>query len=295
MGLHIHVGVHKTATTHLQRCISAVEPQLMDRDIMFLGPQTLRANPVDLRSLLDGDRSATERWRKTRNVLRGVLADHRDMLISEELLLGGLDPERFLGRDGQIYTTAEERLANLFRLLGARDATLFLALRSPADFLTSVFAEQMRFGGELNIAEYIGDFDPVLLDWPGLVTRLLKAGATRVVCWRYEDLAAVRSKILRRRLGQRIAGLIPDLRPVRLGLSPAAYRMIEENSASVAVEERQVLVARAMKAHPKRRNDPPLRIFDPAIHALCEQGYDRDCARIAAMPGVEFLRPADTA
>lgn len=290
MSLNIHLGAHKTATTHLQRCLGAIEADLLAHELMFLGPDTLRGAPLDLRALLNNPDRHPKRRDAARTLLRGLRAEHRDLLISEELILGGLG-QRLLGPEGRIYQDAGQRLRNLLTLLGNPDVTLFLALRSPADFLTSLFGEQMRHGGPVRIEDFLDGFDPVSLSWSDLVARLLKGSqAGRIVCWRYEDTAAIRPVLLTRLLGSDLAARVPDLPPVRVGMSAAAYQMVLEKAGQG--EGVKMLTNRALNAHPREGGEARMQLLSPAVHKQCEHAYDDDCRNVAAMARVEFLRPA---
>lgn len=291
MSLSIHLGIHKTATTHLQQSIKLIEPELVDRDFMFLGPENMRARPLAVVGLLDKVAKKPKRAKTTKMLLRGLLSAYSNCLVSEELLLGGLNPTGFLGKNGQIYTKAENRLNNLLDLFGTKDATLFLSLRSPASFLTSAFGEALRFGGPLTPDEYFGDFDPLDLRWSDLITRLMRSGVSRLVCWRFEDLADIRHVMLTKMLGEEFAPMIPDLRPLRPGLTQAAYDMILANGRGATWMEKRKLVSEAISKYPKTAEAEPLVIFDDAIHRESDRVYAEDCAKVAAMPRVEFLRP----
>lgn len=291
MSVHIHLGAHKTATTHLQRSLVAIEGDLLAQGIAFLGPTLLRTPPLDLRALLnDPDRMARDRDAVV-PLLRGLIRDHSRVVISEELILGGLDHGNVLGRGGRLYLLAENRVSNLLRLLGHADITLYLALRSPADFATSLYGEQVLRGAPPRIEEFLGDYDLTAMRWSDLVTRILNAtGAPRLVCWRYEDLDRIRPAMLADLIGPSLAGIVPDLPPARVGLSTDAHHMIRNGVAAGGDLRRLVSAARA--AHPRRlRGGGRVRLLPDALHDACDAAYAEDCARIADLPRVRFLRP----
>lgn len=290
MSLRIHLGIHKTATTHLQQSIKQIEQSLIERDVMFLGPENMRVRPLAVINLLDNMEKKPKRVLAAKNLLRGLLDTNSDCVVSEELILGGLSPARFLGKNGQIYTRAEARLNGLLDMFGTRDATLFLAIRSPASFLTSIFGESLRSGGPLTPAEYFGDFDPLALRWSEFVQRIMQSGAARVVCWRFEDLSGVREAMLTKLLGAEFAPMIPNLRPMRPGLTRPAYDMVVANDDGSRVARRQ-LVSEAIRKFPKGPGMEPLEIFSDEINRASDQIYAEDCAKIAAMSNVEFLSP----
>lgn len=290
MALFVHLGAHKTATTHLARCVLAAEEDLLQAGVIFLDPAQLRQPPLELRALIADPGVPPRRHGPAQEILRGLMAEQRDLILSEEQILGSLGASRFLGRDGSVYPLAGARVRKLLDVLGTRDVTLLLGLRSPAEFLTSTFGEQLRHGGPLRIEEFLGDYDPKSLRWSELVERLMmESGAARLVCWRYEDLSAVRAELLTIMLGADLAGLVPDLPPTRVGLSGPGYRALLQHTSGDRAERKEI--GAMLKAHPKRAAADGLRLLPQEVHDACDQNYVEDCARIAAMPRVRMLRP----
>lgn len=291
MGLFIHLGAHKTATTHLANCLEKAESDLLADGVAFLGPENLRQAPLNLRLLLNNPEGRPDQQKAAMGILRGLMEEHRDLIISEELILGGFTKGQFLGAGGQVYPQAGQRLRHLLDLVGTRDVTLLLAIRSPADFLTSAFGEGLRHEGPLKIDTFLNGFQPALLRWSELIGRLQRdSEAQRLICWRYEDLANIRGDLLIRMLGPKLAAAVPDLPPTRLGLSDSAYRMLLDRSVGdAAVRD---LTGEVRKAHPKQTPRDTLRVLPQELHDECDRNYAEDCASIAAMPWVHFLKPA---
>ncbi len=182
MTISIHLGAHKTATTHLQQSLRRIEPDLLDADRMFLGPVNLRQPPLDLRAMLNDPAAHPRNSQLARDLLRGLRREHSAMILSDGLFLGGLGRERLLTAEGSFYQDGDRRLGHLLELLGTRDATLFLALRSPASFVTSVHAELVREGQKGRIEDYLGGFDLGRARWLPLVGRLLaRLGRGRLI------------------------------------------------------------------------------------------------------------------
>lgn len=291
MTIRIHVGAHKTASTYLTACISAVEQQLLQRDFMVLTPPIARDDTIQIGRLLSDSPKPGQYRRRARRLLRGFVNDHRELLISEERILGILRSQYFLGKENRVYITADQRLGRLLDILGTTDVTLLLAVRNPATFLSSAFGEQLRQGGTLSFEEFAGGFDPMAMRWSELVERLAATGATRLVCWRYEDLAAIRQSVLGAFIGDDLAGLVPEGHPVRPGMSQPAYDVIVSSSGGKSAEDRKTLVREAMREFPREHGHEALRIFDERTVSDCMTRYEDDCLRISRLPGVEFLRP----
>ena len=198
MSLTIHVGAHKTATTHLQQTLRGLIPQMLATGIHYSDIQHWRGGLTRLAVALgDGPGPARLRGRLRRR-LDATSAIWPEMVISEENILGSLRREGLMGAGGVLYPQAGRRLARLMGMLRHRPATICLAVREPCGFLTSAFSMQVLGGHELLFADYLGDFDPARLSWTDLARRLLATGAAaRLVVWRYEDYPAVRPQIAR--------------------------------------------------------------------------------------------------
>ena len=153
----LHLGAHKTATTHIQLRCAALG--LAERGVgdmgndeltpMKLPDMRLRALPARLSPAL-----------RRREMLRRLSALGRlrgRMVLSNEDWIGhgeaGLEPVP--------YPEAGRRIRSLVRGL-ARDGAveLFLAVRSPDTFLPSVYAQVLRYH------PYPGGFAPIRARWP---------------------------------------------------------------------------------------------------------------------------------
>lgn len=297
MSLSIHIGAHKTASTYLEQTIWTVEKRMMAQDYMFLSPTMLRQEPLELnRALynLSGDRRRNAELRK---LMREILAGSEHVLISEEQILGRPGSAQFFGEDGRIYLDADRRLLRLLKMLNTTDATLYLSVREPASFLTSVYGGHFAFrdapddGRILTPEAFFGKGDPTAMRWSELIERLFGTGVERLICWRFEDLAQVKGQVLQHMLHKELADEVADLPLIRPGLSQAAYDKIAGAAAGLAVSERIQLARTAMAEYPKGPDEPALRIFDESVFEKCRAAYAQDCEKIAAMPGVEFLWP----
>lgn len=291
MTVSIHLGAHKTATTHLQQSVRRIEQDLLRADRIFLGPDSLREEPLDLRALLNKPDSMPKRAQMARDLLRSLRDEHSALTLSDELILGGLRREVMLSGEGSFYCDAALRLGNLLDLLGTRDVDLFLALRAPASFVTSVHGELIRQGGTGTLQDYLGDFDAATARWLPLVQRILSVqGQGRLIVWRFEDTADVRDRLLTRMFGADLAAIVPNPPPVRVGLSAAAYQHLAQAGRAASQDDRRRQADMALRQHPQRAPEQRLRLLDDAVHERSIATYQDDCARIAALPQVDFLR-----
>ena len=191
----IHVGAHKTATTHLQETLTSVRTDLAARGVDYI------PNP-----LLRKRRFARTLWERRpiarlpfvgpahmRDAIETVVAPLRlgpdVVVLSEENVLG--IPEQIFATP--FYPQASQSLARLASLAGRAEVQLFLSIRSYDTMLPSAYAEHLKHS-----AAPVGGFEAVRArliaeppSWHDLIARIHAAApgiALRI--WRQEDYRA---------------------------------------------------------------------------------------------------------
>ncbi len=163
----VHLGAHKTATTHLQHALAQVRGRFEGR--LFL-PKELRASGLRLQEWLSGESEGREHHR----VLRQAFAVPVRLVISEENILG-VTPGVFEPFSPLLYPRAEPRLRRLVQVLPDRPVILALAMREGAGFMVSCYAQALLAGRVMPFDDFRAGVDPTALDWSGLVARLRAA------------------------------------------------------------------------------------------------------------------------
>ncbi len=291
MALSIHLGAHKTASTHLQYSLRQIRDRLHEAGLAYIDPSRLRGEPLSLSWILaqgiggSNDVAAGQ-------VLRDLRQGCPDVLISEENILGLTQRNRLFSRRGEFYPRAAERVRHVIALAGGDPAVLYLSLRDPASFIVSAFALQVASGKETDIEPYLCGRDPAHVDWAGLVRRLRAVeGVSRIVLWRYEDYPALRPRLLERLLPAGLAPEVPDPPPSNVGLTQAGYEWLLRRTRSGADIDLRILAQRARHRFRPADGHVRLRPFDEGTYARSAQNYARDIAALRTMPSVEFLEP----
>lgn len=293
MALTIHLGAHKTASTHLQQSLRLARDTLEAGGLFLAEPSMLRddgAIPL-AQALAEGPgRDGDKGCRAALAHLRGACPH---LLISEENILGGTARGKLFSPRGLIYPFAARRVRQVIALAGGGPATLFLGLRDPAGFLVSAFALQLSFGKERGLADYLGGRNPARLGWAGLVRRLAEIPeVARLVVWRYEDYAALRPQILARMLPQDLTRAVPDPAPANESLTQPGYLWFRRQAMADSDADLRVLAHRARRRFPRAAGYPPLRLLDEAVYARSKVFYAAEIACLRALPKVEFLDAA---
>ena len=136
MKLVLHLGFHKTASSHLQQVLAAT---CSDRDsLRYVGPKEFRDKTVwfSLRQKgLDQKRSG--------NYLAELSTSADTVVISDENICGHSDD---IFTHCRLYEHISSRLQSLSAFSGQFNTTeVWVAIRNPATFLPSIYCEAMRW------------------------------------------------------------------------------------------------------------------------------------------------------
>lgn len=292
MSLTIHVGAHKTASTHLQQTLRGLIPGMLAAGIHYSDVQHWRGGVTRLAVALGEGAEAARLRGRLRRRLDVTCATWPEVVISEENILGSLRRDGLMGGDQRVYPQARARVARLAGMLRHRPATICLAVREPCALLTSAFAMQVTGGHELLLADYLGDFDPARLSWSDLAQRLLSVrGVARLVAWRYEDYAALRPRILSAMLPQALVDRASDPPAAIVGLSQPAYQAVLDQALDRPGADVAQLAREAKARFPREAGAPRLDLFDPGTAARARAAYAADLAQLAQLPRATLLGP----
>ena len=281
----IHVGAHKTATTHLQETLTRVRTGLASAGVDFIPNELLRTR-----------RLAQMLWERRPLARVPILgpAHMRDAIETavQPLRLGPdvvvLSEENILGIPQQIfaepfYPHADNALGRLASLSARAEMVLFLSVRSYDTFLPSAYAEHLKHappeaGGFEALRERLVARPP---SWYDLVCRIRAAvPGVRLGIWRQEDYRANDAAIMETVCGCPLPPL-PDVSDPTWTRSPsaAAIATAEALPADLAYDERRARVHDIFTA--SEPGSDRFRPFSPPERARLRAAYDGDLERIA--------------
>lgn len=293
MAVSIHLGAHKTASTHLQLSLCLIRDDLRAAGLFLAEPSMLREEAAKIplsQALADGEGCAAQA--ACRALLAEARGDAQDLLLTEENILGGTRRGTMFSARGLLYPFAARRLSQAIDIAGGGPVTLYLALRDPAGFQVSAFSLQLLLGNELELASYLQDRDPTQVGWAGLVKRLRAVdGVARVVIWRYEDYPALRLRLLDMLLPAGLAGRVPDPPPSNESLTQPGYDWLVKSAMADSEADLRVLARKARARFRRRDGHAPLQLLDEATRARSARVYAAELDRIRAMRGVTLLEP----
>jgi hypothetical protein len=287
MRIELHLGIHKTATTHLQRywmngsrlaAARAVCPPLAD--------VRARITPVCNPPSREPDEDEARRA----SAVVWLLQWHgkgRSVILSDENVVGSC--ERVFAQR-MLYAEASQRLERLASLLRGHDVRVWLSVRDYGAFLSSAYCETLRHGPYRPFRQAYSGLELPLRGWEHLAQDIRQAfPRAELRCWRYESLPLLLTSLSSEVLGLPIDGLPkPDEQRDRRSLSRMAIRLLDDIHERVGVEEatrvrpsvERVVVGSAM---------PPFDPWDDAERAQLVAAYAQSLAALRAMPGVTWL------
>ena len=290
----IHLGAHKTATTHLQDTLFAHRDQMAGQGVDYVPRE--KFGPLQRRY------SNPERWRKRlwspplaylfRRQVDALRTGPETVLLSDEDLLGYSDdllsPVLYPVLRGEHIIRALSQTAPL---------KLFLGIRAYDKILPSAYAQILKSHApqpewRARVAPDVMNAPP---SWLVLIERLLAAfpGASLRV-WRQEDYRAHWQEILTCLAGRDV-GAFPDLAPPSRTASPSleAIEEAERLGDSLPFAERRAQVRRLYEDMPAGPDRAPYRPYDGETAALLQTQYAQDLQQIERRyPGMLF-KPSD--
>jgi len=285
----LHVGAHKTATTHLQRSLQSNRRALRDVGVAYLPPHHYRKTLADfLRKVTEGQKPA-DLWDSSEPLVMSAAEGHPRVILTDENILGQLPR---IAKEDRIYPWGRYRVATTLAALGRFQAQLFLSVRNPASFVQSAYSESLIHVPYRDFDKFCAPFSTPDLRWSVLVDEIRKRlPDVPLTVWRFEDYPDIRSRVAEELVGQPLPeGFKFIERHPRPGLSARALEQLGKWADDGRDIRDESLIAHAAQLFPKGEDWPAPDYFDAATRARINESYANDCARIDSMPGVTFLR-----
>lgn len=275
----IHLGAHKTATTHIQDTLAEIRPTLAEAGLDAIPNAAFRP----LWGELLPRRRDPRRWlpgqgtgRRIETALAPLRLGPDKMLLSEENILG--ETHEVFGDTP--YPDLASRLRVVTRVARDADLQLFLSIRRMDRFLGSAYAEALRF---FKFEAPFEALSPRLAAapprWSEVIERLRRAApGVPLTVWRYEDYAANTRDILTHLCGVD-PGPLPEIPPPTRTQTPsdAAVRAAEQVGRSLGYEAHVAAVAQIYADAPAGPSAPPFQPFSDAETKGFEAAYEADC------------------
>lgn len=289
----IHLGAHKTATSHMQRTLLAHRDALVANGCDYLPVPELR--PLMQPYVQPGS------WKRrfwsppvARRFLRdldGMRRGPGTVLLSDEDLLGYARDQL----ESRLYP--DFRALHLVRAMAARanETRLFLCVRAPHTLLPSAYAQALKAEpfapGHLDrLAQRMQQTPPC---WSELVNRIKTALPNLPLrIWRYEDYRTHQAEIIAHFVGMD-PGALPEVPPVHGTTSPAPQAIAEAEILDKTLPQRdRILRIREIYATwPAGPEHGRMTPFSESAAAALQAHYTQDLDAIERQWPGTLLRP----
>lgn len=286
----LHIGAHKTASSHLQNVIYRNRDMISDNGIRAYGPGFLRMKGRNLAAMFGASWSESPAPRRTPHGQLAFLAKGRSRLVfTEENFVGNLADSA--GRlPMPLYPQARARVAEMVEKWAPVETEIFLGIRNPAAYMASAYSQALFGGANIGPRTFRARNDWRGIDWMAYITKLRSIpGLGAIYVWRQEDYETTHRLILRRMLRWKVGGMIETVESrLNQGMSADAVR---QTLQWVQDGKTGPLARDARKAFPVGELHEPFHLYAPVTLAAAQAEYDAQCARIGELEGVTFLRP----
>lgn len=259
----IHLGVHKTATTHFQSRLYNSIPTLAQAGVGYLGLDKTREL---ITSKIFGNF-------KIEDSLEKLLNEEKRLLISDENIIGGTDKLR----SELIYPDATSRLNFLFNKIPVDICDVHITIRNPEDYLISRYCEYLRHYKFMSISEYFDSFDLKIFSWMPLISAIENVTGKNVQVTLFENVFDDEDAYLQKLTGVDInfaqASEGASIRRSKISLE--SYRILEHLADHYPRHMTKRLM-NMMDNNPQRSKTTLLKPFSKEITAKLKENYARD-------------------
>lgn len=193
---YLHLGLHKTATTALQEFLQKNSAKLLAKDVRYIPLQRMRADITPLFC-------STDSAKRKKLFEQLAVFPNKKILLSDENILG--NPSDIAS--GVLYPYAKNRVETFCEEARNCPVTIFLTLREPAAFLTSMYCEYVRHQNFIPFEEYVAAFDVEGFSYVKIFRWLKRLpGNTRVIILPFEDSHNGGVSVIAKRIVEEVAG-----------------------------------------------------------------------------------------
>lgn len=274
--IRLHLGAHKTASTHFQRSLLRHRDALAQVGIDFVPARELREA---IRQQPHWVRLPGGRGRALRAALAGLGRGAPVLALSEENLLGNVED----ALAAEPYARLHVRSGLMAQAIGAAPVGLCLAIRGFDRFWPSCAVEMLRTGGTPPPFAAFAGRPP---SWVEVIARLRRVWPRApLTVWRLEDYDA-------RRMATAFLGRDPGPLPGVVRRSRRESPSAEGVRLALAAAGDARRVAEIFARHPAQAGEP-FQPFDAATVSRLREAYARDLATLASDPTIRLLQPVE--
>ena len=286
--ISLHIGPHKTATTHFQSTMRHNREMLIAGGVRFYGPEYLRFRERTLEKMFGIHERARELSKRTPEEQLTFLAKGaHHVVFSEENFIGPL-------HDGKghvslpLYAEAGPRLLAFRERLPNVPLRLFFSIRRPDAFLQSAYSQALLAGTFLSPESFRRRNPIEEVDWVELLDRInATPDHDGLFVWQYEAYQLLLRPLTRPMMGWGFARRIEvKTDRVHQGLSAAALDQLLEWHAAGRKGD---IAAEARKKYPVSDAYPKFRLFAKEVSEAAAAWYGTQIDEIREKKGIQLV------
>jgi len=290
----LHMGAHKTASTHFQHSLRMHNDLLVKNGIAFYSPPLMRATNLDYMGRLGLTRSSDE---NPRDVLAEMKQSADKLVISEENFLALAHPPS-KPADTPLYPRAARALGKLQNAAPDVSFDLFLSVRDYASFYQSLYSQNFYGGLFQPLDTFMDGFHYNTLTWCDPINTLASLETVNsITLWRYEDYPAIGPKVIDGMFTDGLGAKVELTAPVRHpGLSQRAAAELLQIGAQQPANigkpkkmENRKIAADIAQRYPVTQDNPKIAIWTDEDLSDSTQRYSDDLDAISQIPKVTLL------
>lgn len=284
----IHLGAHKTATTHFQATLLANEKTINDVGVSVYTPNYLRNEGFRTWNPLRG-RGPNANLEFVDRKMKELSTAGRKVVLSEENLLGKMVTPNGQARSS-FYPKGDIYLREFVDMHPSRRVIAAIATRNPATYLPSVYSFGLFQGRMMPFENFVETAEPDKMRWSKLIARLRAVeGLEKLIVWPYEDYRKLHTKIFRTVIKWRTGELVePMMESVNPGLSQKAF----EELKAIGFDACDAQTVKDLRdRYPASTDYPKFQPFSAPDVARITQNYQEDLELIKSLEAVTFLSP----
>lgn len=259
----LHLGVHKTATTHIQSRLYNSMDLLASQKVGYI---SLNETRDLITSKILGDL-------KVKGRLKEFFDVNETVLISDENIIGGT--EKIFSK--LIYPDATARLEFLIKKLPYSIGSVHLTVRDPEAYLISRYCEYLRHYRFQSVVEYFDSFDLQAFSWLPLIREIERITNKKVTVTPFENLFDNEQAYLEALCGVKVAfnpaGTNAAIR--RSKISQESYRILEQLADHYPRHMSKKLM-NMMDNNNQITKPNPFKPFSEELSVVLKENYQRD-------------------
>jgi hypothetical protein len=288
--IRLHLGAHKTATTHVQQTLFQNCAKLAEAGVHYIELNRLREiftrpffrvfrgsagppHPSSVQMLRTAIRNELERAEAERN------RQFHTLVISDENIMGDIP---LLARTGRLYGDRSKRLRLVKAIFRGCPITVALTIRNYNDLYPSLYGQLIKQGQSVSYGDFLQKLDFENNSWHAIVADLSHIfGRDRIRLFRYEDYPGNMEVLIESIVGRRLSLELDPGEIVYPSLNTKGIELLLAAGDVLSREEKSRLGDYLASEFVFDRDYGKPSIEEPALRNLLDRKYQRDETELA--------------